>query len=299
MTPWPALSCAAPTGRMLARRPRRLGRNADPPERPQPGPEPDQPPALVRPSAQPAASPPRSRTGWVLLPQSCWDRSSLPTVSGRARGTRAARDGIRWLVTDIATDRARLLEIIRDKAIVHGRVTLSSGKEADYYVDLRRITLDGEAAPARRPGDARPRRRPRLRRGRGPDARRRPGRHLDAPRARRPGGGSTPSSCARPARRTGSSSASRDRRSRAGASSSSRTRRRRAPPARRRQGRPGCRGHRRRCRDHRGPCHGCRRGVRRGRPRLPARLRARGPRPRLTATPRIGGRPPVEHGSTS
>jgi orotate phosphoribosyltransferase len=50
-------------------------------------------------------------------------------------------------VTDIAADRARLLEIVRAKAIVHGRVTLSSGKEADYYVDLRRITLDGEAAP--------------------------------------------------------------------------------------------------------------------------------------------------------
>jgi orotate phosphoribosyltransferase len=30
---------------------------------------------------------------------------------------------------------------------VHGKVTLSSGREADYYVDLRRITLDGEAAP--------------------------------------------------------------------------------------------------------------------------------------------------------
>jgi len=30
---------------------------------------------------------------------------------------------------------------------VHGRVTLSSGREADYYVDLRRITLHGEAAP--------------------------------------------------------------------------------------------------------------------------------------------------------
>ena len=43
--------------------------------------------------------------------------------------------------------RARLLELIREKAIVHGRVTLSSGREADYYVDLRRITLDGEAAP--------------------------------------------------------------------------------------------------------------------------------------------------------
>jgi orotate phosphoribosyltransferase len=50
-------------------------------------------------------------------------------------------------MTEIAADRARLLEIIRAKAIVHGRVTLSSGREADYYVDLRRITLDGEAAP--------------------------------------------------------------------------------------------------------------------------------------------------------
>ncbi|MFR9676342.1 orotate phosphoribosyltransferase [Streptomyces sp. TR06-5] len=43
--------------------------------------------------------------------------------------------------------RAALLEQIRDKAVVHGRVTLSSGAEADFYVDLRRITLDGEAAP--------------------------------------------------------------------------------------------------------------------------------------------------------
>ena len=50
-------------------------------------------------------------------------------------------------MTDIAADRARLLEIVRAKAVVHGRVTLSSGREADYYVDLRRITLDGEAGP--------------------------------------------------------------------------------------------------------------------------------------------------------
>ncbi|WP_282072323.1 orotate phosphoribosyltransferase [Janibacter hoylei] len=50
-------------------------------------------------------------------------------------------------MTDIAADRARLLEIVKDKAIVHGRVTLSSGAEADYYVDLRRITLDSEASP--------------------------------------------------------------------------------------------------------------------------------------------------------
>jgi len=49
-------------------------------------------------------------------------------------------------VADVSP-RDRLLELIKAKAIVHGRVTLSSGREADYYVDLRRITLDGEAAP--------------------------------------------------------------------------------------------------------------------------------------------------------
>lgn len=46
-----------------------------------------------------------------------------------------------------ADDRKALLEHIRRKAVVHGRVTLSSGREADYYVDLRRVTLDAEAAP--------------------------------------------------------------------------------------------------------------------------------------------------------
>ncbi len=49
--------------------------------------------------------------------------------------------------TDSADARERLLELVKAKAIVHDRVTLSSGKEAEYYVDLRRITLDGEAAP--------------------------------------------------------------------------------------------------------------------------------------------------------
>jgi len=44
-------------------------------------------------------------------------------------------------------DREDLLDQIKQKAVVHGRVTLSSGREADYYVDLRRITLDSVAAP--------------------------------------------------------------------------------------------------------------------------------------------------------
>ena len=41
----------------------------------------------------------------------------------------------------------QLREEIIKKAVVHGKVILSSGKEADYYVDLRRVTLDHVAAP--------------------------------------------------------------------------------------------------------------------------------------------------------
>jgi orotate phosphoribosyltransferase len=45
------------------------------------------------------------------------------------------------------TNRDDLLQLIKDEAVVHGRVTLSSGREADYYLDCRRITLSGRAAP--------------------------------------------------------------------------------------------------------------------------------------------------------
>lgn len=44
-------------------------------------------------------------------------------------------------------EREELLRHINDKAVVRGKVILSSGQEADYYVDLRRVTLDGESAP--------------------------------------------------------------------------------------------------------------------------------------------------------
>ena len=43
--------------------------------------------------------------------------------------------------------RENLKEEILKKAVVHGKVILSSGKEADYYIDLRRVTLDSVAAP--------------------------------------------------------------------------------------------------------------------------------------------------------
>jgi orotate phosphoribosyltransferase len=45
------------------------------------------------------------------------------------------------------TDRDALLDLVKAQAIVHGKVTLSSGREADYYVDLRRTTLSSAAAP--------------------------------------------------------------------------------------------------------------------------------------------------------
>ncbi|MCK1794935.1 orotate phosphoribosyltransferase [Streptomyces sp. XM4193] len=63
--------------------------------------------------------------------------TSDTSVTGENSGTGTADSG----------PRSALLGLIKEKAVVHGRVTLSSGKEADFYVDLRRITLDAEAAP--------------------------------------------------------------------------------------------------------------------------------------------------------
>jgi len=47
----------------------------------------------------------------------------------------------------VAEDTAQLIEQIEALAIVRGTVTLSSGRTADYYVDMRRVTLDGAVAP--------------------------------------------------------------------------------------------------------------------------------------------------------
>lgn len=45
------------------------------------------------------------------------------------------------------TDRDTLIGQIRDLAVIWGDVVLASGRQASYYVDLRRVTLDGAAAP--------------------------------------------------------------------------------------------------------------------------------------------------------
>ena len=50
-------------------------------------------------------------------------------------------------MSETHASKARLIELIKELAVIHGPVTLSSGIEANYYVDLRRATLHHEAAP--------------------------------------------------------------------------------------------------------------------------------------------------------
>lgn len=44
-------------------------------------------------------------------------------------------------------DTVELIALVKELAVVRGEVTLASGRIADYYVDMRRVTLDGAAAP--------------------------------------------------------------------------------------------------------------------------------------------------------
>lgn len=43
--------------------------------------------------------------------------------------------------------KARLAELVKELAVVREKVTLASGLESDFYVDMRRATLHHEAAP--------------------------------------------------------------------------------------------------------------------------------------------------------
>lgn len=43
--------------------------------------------------------------------------------------------------------RAQLIELITQEAVFHGDFTLTSGKKATYYIDLRKLSLDHRAAP--------------------------------------------------------------------------------------------------------------------------------------------------------
>lgn len=49
---------------------------------------------------------------------------------------------------DLVTDaRTQLIEFIKADAVFHGDFTLTSGKKATYYVDMRRVSLDHRVAP--------------------------------------------------------------------------------------------------------------------------------------------------------
>lgn len=50
------------------------------------------------------------------------------------------------VLLDIMTERGRLLDLIMMKALRVGKITLSSGKVSDYYIDARSIVLDPEGA---------------------------------------------------------------------------------------------------------------------------------------------------------
>lgn len=45
------------------------------------------------------------------------------------------------------SDRDELLRGIREQAVVHGDFVLSSGQRATWYIDLRRVLLNGRLAP--------------------------------------------------------------------------------------------------------------------------------------------------------
>ena len=50
-------------------------------------------------------------------------------------------------ITTNDSNSARLAELVNELAVVRGKVTLASGLESNFYVDMRRATLHHEAAP--------------------------------------------------------------------------------------------------------------------------------------------------------
>ena len=47
----------------------------------------------------------------------------------------------------MSTAKQQLIEFIKADAVFHGDFTLTSGKKATYYVDMRRVSLDHRVAP--------------------------------------------------------------------------------------------------------------------------------------------------------
>lgn len=50
-------------------------------------------------------------------------------------------------MSDVTDARQQLIDFISAEAVFHGDFTLTSGKKATYYVDLRKVSLDHRVAP--------------------------------------------------------------------------------------------------------------------------------------------------------
>ncbi len=50
-------------------------------------------------------------------------------------------------MSDVTDARQQLIDFISAEAVFHGDFTLTSGKKASYYVDLRKVSLDHRVAP--------------------------------------------------------------------------------------------------------------------------------------------------------
>jgi orotate phosphoribosyltransferase len=75
-----------------------------------------------------------------------WDAADGASTDDAESALRLTRNKIEDM-TETASTHERLLALIDVLAVVRGRVTLASGLEADYYLDLRRVTLEHRAAP--------------------------------------------------------------------------------------------------------------------------------------------------------
>lgn len=50
-------------------------------------------------------------------------------------------------MVSVTDARAQLIDFIANEAVFHGDFTLTSGKKATYYIDLRKVSLDHRVAP--------------------------------------------------------------------------------------------------------------------------------------------------------
>jgi orotate phosphoribosyltransferase len=75
-----------------------------------------------------------------------WDAADGASTDDAESALRLTRNKIEDM-TETASTHERLLALIDVLAVVRGRVTLASGLEADYYLDLRRVTRGHRAAP--------------------------------------------------------------------------------------------------------------------------------------------------------